>query len=92
MNKEQFLEESKNHEVIYGFMYGAPMPCGTTAYNTTILDYSIEKIKVGDDGLYYQWGWPGPDGNFYDYEDYGIFWAFERDDIDVEAAIEKVKS
>lgn len=73
MNKELFLEERKNYEVIYGFMYGKPILCSNETYDMRIIDIPISKLKVHEDGLLYIWGYPGPDCNFYDFKDYGVF-------------------
>lgn len=91
MDKEEFLRESKKHKYIYGYMYGQPIPMSNGIYDTRIINVPISKIDILDDCFLYKWGWPGPDGNIFKYEDYGVFWAFSKEDIDEEAAIEKVK-
>lgn len=91
MTKEEFLIKSKNHEAIYGFMYGVPVFCSDGTFDTDIIDIPIRELEIWDECLCYQWGFPGPDFNLYNYEDYGLSWAFKKEDIDVEAALKKVK-
>ena len=80
-NKEKIINNIKTNKKFKLFirMYGG--------YNDEI----IEKIMTPDincclssgrdDGFYYIWGWPGPDMNFYLYNDYGKTWAFIIEDF-----------
>lgn len=64
----------------YGTMYGGP-------YGESELDKILEinkkdiKFCQNKDAFYYIWGWPGPDVNFYYFKDYGLTWAFNKNDF-----------
>ena len=48
-----------------------------------IIEIPKEKIHFckNDECFWYQWGWPGPDVNLYYFKDYGITWAFDKNDF-----------
>lgn len=85
MNNEKIAEAMKVlqdtaeravKEGFYGTMYGQP-------YNDGIQIIHIEpnEAKLDGIGLYYEWGWPGPDFNRYFLHDYGKTWALTKEEI-----------
>ena len=42
---------------------------------------TLGKFCKNADAFYYIWGWPGPDANIYYFKDYGITWAFNKEDF-----------
>ena len=66
-------------EIIWGEMYGRPR----TDPDAIIIDIKKESLKrtINDDSVIYIWGWPGPDGNIYNYSDYGETWAFTPEEL-----------
>lgn len=82
MDNERILKtfQSADTEYIYGEMYGlhegARVKRRFLKINREELRLSVQK-----DCLLFQWGWPGPDINFYEFKDYGDTWAFRKEDI-----------
>ena len=64
----------------YGTMYGGPY--GESEWDK-ILEINKKDIEFcqNEDAFYYIWGWPGPDVNFYYFKDYGLTWAFNKNDF-----------
>lgn len=63
----------------YGTMYGRPKD------EIVYIESRDFNPAINVDGnLTYIWGWPGPDYNVYEYEDYGITWALTLDDFNME--------
>jgi hypothetical protein len=82
-NKEKIkaLIESGEEFKIFATMYGG------TLKNDKVLEINLKHnrncyFSRYDDGFFYVWGWPGPDMNFYKWEDYGKKWAFTTDDFE----------
>jgi hypothetical protein len=40
-----------------------------------------QKNQVNPDCFVYIWGYPGPDGNIYEFKDYGKTWSFNKNDL-----------
>ena len=82
MKNEQIIEmlESPNTGFIYGEMYGLH-ECVRDERRFLKIEKKDLRLSVQKDCLIYQWGWPGPDINFYKFKDYGDTWAFRREDI-----------
>lgn len=82
MDNEQILKtfQSADTEYIYGEMYGLHEG---VRVKRRFLKIEKEKLRlsVQKDCLLFQWGWPGPDINFYEFKDYGDTWAFRKEDI-----------
>ena len=71
---------------IYAYMYGHPtinvVRDGKPSIEPDkIIFIEREKLDIGSNGFVYVWGWPGPDYNYYDYDDYGITWALTEDEL-----------
>ena len=66
-------------DTIWGEMYGRPC----TDSDAIIIDIEKKSLHrtVNDDSVIYIWGWPGPDGNIYNYSDYGETWAFTPEEL-----------
>ena len=82
MDNGQIMEtlQSSNTKFIYGEMYGLSECVRTKRRFLKIKKESLQ-LSVQKDCLIYQWGWPGPDINFYKFKDYGDTWAFHKEDI-----------
>ncbi len=82
MDNERILKtfQSADTEYIYGEMYGLHEGA---RFKRRFLKIKREKLQlsVQKDCLLFQWGWPGPDINFYEFKDYGDTWAFHKEDI-----------
>lgn len=74
---------------IFGYMYGEPLK--TILINNgekilekdEIIEINKNNLILGKNGdcFIYIWGFPGPDGNIYKFEDYGRTWAFTKEEI-----------
>lgn len=79
--------DSDECDGIYGYMYGTPYGIAINDDGSTrhvpekIIDIPKRLIKKHDDCFAYIYGWPGPDINIYTFDDYGITWAFEKEEI-----------
>ena len=86
MTNEQIIEmyENPNVKSIYGFMYGTPFLncCNAVLGDHWEIDKVIKinkkKLRLTKDkkSFIFVWGWPGPDYNVYDFNDYGKTWVF----------------
>lgn len=63
-------------EGFYGTMYGQPYTHGMQ-----IIHVEPNEAQLDGLGLYYVWGWPGPDFNRYFLSDYGKTWALTEEEI-----------
>jgi len=70
-----FINDNVNH--IWGTMYGSSSP---TECITKISKQSLELTRNAD-AFIYIWGYPGPDYNLYKFTDYGVTWAFTRQEL-----------
>lgn len=64
---------------IWGEMYGRKC----TDNNAIVLELDKTELQRSktDDSVAYVWGMPGPDYNIYYFKDYGITWAFTREEL-----------
>lgn len=60
----------------YGTMHGQPYHDGMQ-----IIHVKPNEAQLDGKGLYYVWGWPGPDFNRYFLSDYGKTWALTKEEI-----------
>lgn len=60
----------------YGTIYGQPY-----IHDMQIVHIESNEAKLDGKGLYYEWGWPGPDFNRYYLHDYGKTWALTEKEI-----------
>lgn len=87
MTKKIYLNNTQSF--IYSRMYGNKyINISKNGSITKELDKIIKidknQLKVIDGGLFYQWGWPGPDYFILRWEDYGETWAFNLDELEGE--------
>ena len=88
MNNDRILELYNSPEVtsIYGFMYGLPYVnvAGGGKRPDKIIEIDKSSLILGKnkDCFVYVWGWPGPDSNIYRFSDYGVTWAYSKDEIE----------
>lgn len=76
MDKESILKKYNDPGVryIYGSFYGRPWD------DFTYIEK--EKLKLSYNAFVFIWGGPGPDYNVYKFSDYGITWAFTKEEIE----------
>ena len=82
----------KETKGIYGYMYGTQFirhehgRGGVHYTESKIIFVNKKELKFWNqkegNGLYYIWGWPGPDFTVYLFKDYGKTWAFTEEEID----------
>lgn len=74
------FDEITNHDYIWAYMYGNP--CGQD-WTDQLIRIEISKLIFFEDGegFAFIWGWPGPDMNIYNCEDYGKTWCFYRNEM-----------
>ena len=82
MDNERILRafQSADTKYIYGEMYGQH-ECVRVKRRFLKIEKEELWLSVQKDCLLFQWGWPGPDINFYEFKDYGDTWAFRKEDI-----------
>lgn len=89
MDREELLRNLelvgriKEKKKIWAYMYGSPWTsCGKGRYQRDkLIEIETEKLEFGQLSFTFVWGWPGPDWNDYRYDDYGVTWAFRKEDI-----------
>lgn len=70
---------SDDIDSIYAFMYGSPfLYCGNHWEQDKVIKIPKDDLTINSnkDCLIYTWGYPGPDRNYYYFEDYGKTWVF----------------
>lgn len=83
MSTEEILNRLNAANHIYGYMYGVANP------DHKVIGISTKDVRlIGCDhmgktefGLYFRFGFPGPDVNIYAFSDYGRTWAFTREEL-----------
>lgn len=81
MTNVEIYHNLKNIGGIYGYMYGQRIL--STPINEDIIFIKQKDLIIGKqaDCFVYIWGWPGPDGNIYEFKDYGKTWSFNKEDL-----------
>ena len=83
-----WYKNAPDTDCIYGYMYGQPTILVHTL--TGLVEKPDEIVSIKKRSLYlskdedcfiYIWGMPGPDANFYEFKDYGVTWAFTKDEL-----------
>ena len=87
MNKEEYLNNNSNF--IYSRMYGnkyinIATRNGIIKELDKIIKIKKEDLTICNEGLFYQWGFPGPDWFTLKWEDYGETWAFNLNELEGE--------
>lgn len=79
MSNEEIIKwfESYQDDSIVGYMYG------NKEINEEIIEIPKDSLTISKnkDAFLYWWGWPGPDVNCYEFKDYGITWAFTKEEL-----------
>lgn len=70
-----------SHESIWSLMYDNYVDF--MPLEKQIIEIKIEELRWSKDKTvaYLVWGWPGPDVNLYEEDNYGITWAFTRKEL-----------
>lgn len=78
-----FVQKMKEKGGIYGYMYVDPRPDIPISEKVSgkIIFIKEDELKIQSGGFLEVWGWPGPDWNFYSFDDYGKTWAFRKRDL-----------
>ncbi len=80
MSNEEIIEwfESSKNDSIVGYIHERK------EINEEIIEISKDSLTISKnkDAFWYFWGWPGPDANYYKFEDYGITWAFTKEELE----------
>lgn len=72
----QDAAERAVNDGFFGTIYGQPYNDGMQ-----IIHIEPNEAQLDGIGLYYVWGWPGPDFNRYYLYDYGRTWALTEEEI-----------
>lgn len=81
MTNIEIYKNLKDIGGIYGYMYGRHI--SDRPIDQDIIFISQKDLTIGKyaDCFVYIWGWPGPDGNIYKFQDYGKTWSFNKNDL-----------
>ena len=66
---------------IYGYMYGERMKNSPIEEDIVFIKKRYLQVGKHADCFIFIWGWPGPDGNIYEFKDYGKTWSFNKEDL-----------
>lgn len=72
---------SETDSPIYGTLYGEPIKEDYTEENICKLNNWELSLTKQREGFWYRWGFPGPDITIYNFKDYGITWAFSKQEL-----------
>ena len=71
---------------IYGFMYGHPYINDGHNSRDKIIFIPAKNLQLTSNpngyAFFYQWGWPGPDWNIYNFSDYNKTWSFNKEELE----------
>lgn len=81
MTNFEIYKKLKNIGGIYGYMYGKRIPSIPIDKDIIFIEQKQLDIGKSADCFVYIWGYPGPDGNIYKFEDYGKTWSFDKNDL-----------
>lgn len=84
MTKQEILKwyNSKDPaKFMYGLMYGTRNKLNPIEEDITELNYTNLELSKNEDCFIFIWGWPGPDVNFYEFNDYGVTWSFSKEEL-----------
>ena len=81
MTNPEIYENLYKYGGIYGYMYGERTPSIPIDNDITFIKQKELIIGKQADCFVYIWGYPGPDGNIYEFKDYGKTWSFDRNDL-----------
>lgn len=76
-----FYEKVMSHSEFYSLMYPDYVEFLSTEKQIIPIKTSSVRWNPTKTLFYYIWGWPGPDCNMYDNENYGKTWAFTKEEL-----------
>lgn len=76
-----FYEKVMSHSEFYSLMYPDYIKFLSTEKQIISIKTSSVRWNPTKTVFYYVWGWPGPDCNMYDNENYGKTWAFTKEEL-----------
>ena len=81
MTNFEIYKKLKEVGGIYGYMYGERTL--SIPIDNDIIFIEQKQLIIGKqaDCFVYIWGYPGPDGNIYEFNDYGKTWSFNKNDL-----------
>lgn len=80
-NNNNFYEEVMSHSEFYSLMYPDYVKSLSTEKQIISIKTSSVRQNPAKTTFYYVWGWPGPDCNMYNNENYGKTWAFIKEEL-----------
>lgn len=72
---------SETDSPIYGWAYGEHNKASNIEDDIIKINNWELKLTKDRTGFIYVWGWPGPDANIYELDDYGKTWAFSKEEL-----------
>lgn len=78
---DNLYDKITSHDSIWSLMYPDYINCMST--EEQIIEIKIEELRWSKNKqvAYYVWGWPGPDVNMYNVDNFGITWHFNKDEL-----------
>ena len=78
---DNLYDKITSQESIFSLMYDNYVDF--ISLEEQIVEIKTKKLSWSKDKTvaYLVWGWPGPDVNMYDKNNYGITWAFTREEL-----------
>lgn len=78
---ENIYQEVMSHSEFYSLMY--PNFVNFYSVEEQIVPIKTSSVRWNPTKtlFYYIWGWPGPDYNMYDADNYGKTWAFTKEEL-----------
>ena len=82
MDNTKFLDwYYDTREPIYGLMYNKRTISKPIEEDICFINHKELKLSEYKDSFIFIWGWPGPDYNLYKFKDYGVTWAFTKEEL-----------
>ena len=78
---ENIYQEVMSHSEFYSLMYPNFVKFYSVEEQVVPIKTSSVKWNPTKTLFYYIWGWPGPDCNMYDANNYGKTWTFTKEEL-----------
>lgn len=78
---ENIYQEVTSYQEFYSLMYPEYVEFIPTEKQIISIKTSSIRWNPNKTLFYYAWGWPGPDANMCDSENYGKNWAFTKEEL-----------
>lgn len=78
---ENIYQEVMSHPEFYSLMYPNFVKFYSVEEQIVPIKTSSVKWNLTKTLFYYIWGWPGPDCNMYDANNYGKTWTFTKKEL-----------